>query len=449
MQILQQQKDVFQIVLDHLSQYDILRLQLVSKFFYNVVNYYIKITKFYAIEENDNLNEACKKNLIISIIKTNCIIDWNEGLASAYYMNYKHIINFLHKKGADEMNHVINGACKGNDIDLVKKIIKSEHAISYGTFSDACFNGNQKIINLLIKKFSNDWNENMWNVGFYSACRGNHYNIAKDIIMNVSKIDVALQYACFNQNMPLIKLIMKHRLFRDVVDFGLYGACESGNINIINLMIKYGATDFGGALNYACQNNNIDVIKYLIDLGCDDWDDGLDGASYGGHINLVNMMIKNGANNWDDSLFSSTSQGHYEISKLLIEKGANNLNECLILVCSENKFNIAKLLIESGANNLNDALKESCEFKCYKIINYLIDCGANNIDELLLLFASKNNAIDIVELLINKGANKLNDALKNACEKNNYKSINLLIKKGATECKYCNKSIQTHLTTNT
>ncbi len=78
-----------------------------------------------------------------------------------------------------------------------------------------------------------------------------------------------LQYICeVNQVITLTRFMKSNSNLN--WNWGLYGACKGGNINIINMMIDKGAYD---------------------------WNWGLDGACKGGHIDIVKMMIANGADN--------------------------------------------------------------------------------------------------------------------------------------------------------
>ena len=64
--------------------------------------------------------------------------------------------------------------------------------------------------------------------------------------------------------MNIIKLIIEKGVD---LEYGLYGACKSGHMNIINLMIEKGASDWNWGLSNACQGSDIDIVKFLIEKG--------------------------------------------------------------------------------------------------------------------------------------------------------------------------------------
>ena len=84
--------------------------------------------------------------------------------------------------------------------------------------------------------------------------------------MSGSSLDMQLTLYCRKKYLiQLVQLILKYNLDWES---GLFGACEGGYLDLVMLMIKYGATN---------------------------WSDGLEGACYGEHPDLFNLMIKHGA----------------------------------------------------------------------------------------------------------------------------------------------------------
>ena len=72
--------------------------------------------------------------------------------------------------------------------------------------------------------------------------------------------------------------------------------------------------------NY-CENNYVIKIRKLMKIGIGiDWDYGLWGACEGGHMDIVKFMIEKGANHWGWGLHNACKNGNTDIVKLLIEK---------------------------------------------------------------------------------------------------------------------------------
>ncbi len=53
-------------------------------------------------------------------------------------------------------------------------------------------------------------------------------------------------------------------------DYGLFGACEGGYLDIINLMIEKGAGDWNRGLNNACKSGNLNIINLMIEKGANE-----------------------------------------------------------------------------------------------------------------------------------------------------------------------------------
>ncbi len=132
-------------------------------------------------------------------------------------------------------------------------------------------------------------------------------------------------------------------------NYGLYGACEGGHLNIVNLMIEKGASDWNWGLNGACIKGSLDIINLMIEMGANNWNWGLSGACLGGNLNIINLMIEMGASNWNWGLSDACLGGHLNIVNLMIEKGANDWNWGLSKACRESHLNIVNLMIKMGA----------------------------------------------------------------------------------------------------
>ena len=59
------------------------------------------------------------------------------------------------------------------------------------------------------------------------------------------------------------------------MNYGLYGACEGGNKDLVILMIKNGAGDWNRGLKSACRGGHKDLVSFMIEKGADDWNEGL------------------------------------------------------------------------------------------------------------------------------------------------------------------------------
>jgi hypothetical protein len=136
------------------------------------------------------------------------------------------------------------------------------------------------------------------------------------------------------------------------------------------------------------------------------------------------------------------------IKRYVYHKQFNNLDDGLYEGCKTGDMMLVKEIIKKGTNNRyrNWGLSYACEAGHMKLVKFIIKNGANDWD--CGLFSACRGADD--------WNLRLTDAYLDGIFINNDKAIvskrnchmkiaKLMIKKGATECLYCDKSIQEHL----
>ncbi len=110
----------------------------------------------------------------------------------------------------------------------------------------------------------------------------------------------------------------------------LINACIEGNVDQVKLLLNEGANDYNTGLSYACYggyNEHKEIAKLLISLAPNDINSGLFNACVGGKIEMVKLMILYGADNFNTAIWYS--KNNKEISLLLLSKGAD-INNCLV-----------------------------------------------------------------------------------------------------------------------
>lgn len=242
------------------------------------------------------------------------------GIRIAAEKGYLDLVKILHKYGADintDYGYPLRWACRNEHYDVVKYLLQNDAIINYNSYInksviyDAILSGNENIIDLVI---------------YYGA------NIKTTII----------NYIIYNSTISILNLILKRLNEQnrnyilntttevDIYDLPLIIACDLKKVDIINLLVRYGANVniFNGLpLSYCIQH-------------CD--------------YTLVNLLINNGANpKLGNSIYYAVYKSLYDITKLLLDKGANAaiedsylLRDCLM----RGNIPIAELLINYGAN---------------------------------------------------------------------------------------------------
>jgi hypothetical protein len=143
--------------------------------------------------------------------------------------------------------------------------------------------------------------------------------------------------------------ITKTKFNKKWLNYGLHGACEGGPLELVDILIEKGATDWNNGLRGACKGGDPEIVRLMMERGADDWGDGVYKACQEGHLELVKLMIEKCANCWNYGLQGACEGGHLELVKLMIEKGANDWNRGLYTACRGGDFDIVKLMIEKGA----------------------------------------------------------------------------------------------------
>lgn len=250
---------------------------------------------------------------------------------------------------------------------------------------------------------------------------------------DIRVITKCLQNACESGNIESVNLFVKHKKYRDLIHKYMSEACAGGNIEIVKLVIGYGDGDGDGKLaskltfnpNYMFQagcGGNIDIIKLLVQTEfkySEYFDSCMRGACFGDHIEVVKYIIDT-INLVDDI----------------------NMEECMNIVCSCNRLDIVKFMVEKGPTNFNVYARTASMYLNgdSEILKFMVEKGADDFD-LYLYHACFYGDLDFVRILVEKGIEKgitnWNNGLLGACKGNNLDLVKLMIKYGATNLNEC------------
>ncbi len=114
--------------------------------------------------------------------------------------------------------------------------------------------------------------------------------------------------------------LLKIKLITTQVEFD--DACRTGDLLSI-VSSPYEEYDWNNGLYNACQSGHMPIVELLISKGANNWNLGLYGACRGGHMPIVELLISKGANDWNGGLFNACRGGHMLIVELLISKGVD------------------------------------------------------------------------------------------------------------------------------
>jgi ankyrin repeat protein len=150
--------------------------------------------------------------------------------------------------------------------------------------------------------------------------------------------------AAKNGNIEYIKKNINKKIDIYQIDKAFSCAVISNKIEILKLLIKYGANVNGG------NDSSVSVLSL---------------ASYHGHLEVVKFLLNNGSyidvrdSDGITPLMAASSDGHLKIVKFLVNKGANvnlknlkTFNKTAFQIALYNlNFKIAKFLKNNGGNN--------------------------------------------------------------------------------------------------
>lgn len=262
---------------------------------------------------------------------------------------------------------------------------------------------------------------------FESNIFGNQDELDKELLKSylendIKKIRLLLEYG----SNPNIKITNESLLFY---------ASESGNLEIFELLLRYGAelkdeSEYKIALMCAAMEKRIDILKLLVDRGVD--------------LNIRSISGKT-------ALMYAVEKGYLEIVKFLVDHGSDvsirsmEGETALLFACRDHRYFIAKYLLDHNANiNVKSLYDKSVLMRVlqgeniklkhylakqnvelyrrwsfpkneYKkrtdiaLLKLLLDYGANvnAIDEYgrtALMSAGKNDDLGAIELLLEYGA---------------------------------------------
>lgn len=212
--------------------------------------------------------------------------------------------------------------CLTGDISIVENLFEDKVYVTpyewRHSLGMVCQNNHIEILKLLIDISEDAPNNDLWNEALLGGVNSGNRDIVKLILkQQPTNINQALYHACVNNNFPIIQLLTNGDFDSNA---GFLGACHGGHLPLIKSMIKRGNIDINMGLELACYSGNIKCIDYLISQGANKWNKGLIGSCYGKHLDISKKMIENGANNLKEVFLITCNIQNGELLKYLSYK---------------------------------------------------------------------------------------------------------------------------------
>lgn len=284
----------------------------------------------------------------------------------------------------------------------------------------------------------------------YWACMNENLNIINLLLDNGADINLrntngwtSLHFACRRNNSNIVKVLLDANADPNIrpsnyVISTLFEAVSRGNLEIVKLLISYGAEfknklDETHCLNEAVEKNYIDIVKFLIEKGADasshDADDNfpllISAAS--GNVAITKLLLEYGCDVNDCSrgihtpLSVASYLGRFDVVQFLLENKADvtcansNGDTALHLSTRCNDHRIPKLLLDHKADpNTCNYLGNSCVsdaafYNKVETLRLFVENGGylntkNNVAETPLFRSARAGNLESVELLLQNNA---------------------------------------------
>lgn len=252
---------------------------------------------------------------------------WNlpfeKKIKKAIKIEYNNYVCYHYAKISKNINTYLNYAQQKKNITIIKFFINLGYVDTNTSFNFSCEYSFFDIIKKMLKK---RLKRTSLNFGLECAIKNNNYNIVKLLFTRGIIYEEQVYYICRTGKLPLFNLLIKFKLpclhYRDL----LSNACFGGNLEIVKFALNYDS-----------------AIENLWDHDVDAYNFGLIHAIEGKKIDIVRYLIKLGANNLNDALIKASRLDNIEIVELLIKSGANDIVNALL---STSDFEISKLIFD-------------------------------------------------------------------------------------------------------
>jgi ankyrin repeat protein len=165
----------------------------------------------------------------------------------------------------------------------------------------------------------------------------------------------AMAGAAEGGHMDIVELMLEHGATN--YDYAMAGAAEGGHMDIVELMLEHGATDFDFVMKAAATRGHMDIVELMLEHGATNYDVAMEDAAYEGHMDIVELMLELGANSYDYAMLDAASGGHMDIVELMLELGANNYDMSMEGAVYGGHMDIVELMLELGATDYDFAMK--------------------------------------------------------------------------------------------
>ena len=354
MSFLTKNKDVDLLILEKLSDKDLIRICLVNayarKLSYNEDFWRRRfITRFGAEFMKWKNKDRTWREFYLAIIRniyryslTGTVENIEGGLEESAFKGQKDLVDFFIAKGAKNFENGVEAAIRGKNKDIVYYLISKGVNRGWNGFLDrAAETGDRELVDFFISKGANDWDDALvmasegghkelvdffiskgakkWNAALSAAAEGGHKELVDFFISKgAKKWNDALRKATKARNKELISFFLAKGATN--LNEGVVDAIRGGDVQLVEFFLDKGGKiiDWNDALDWALRFNRVDMAMYIINKGESkrvkfDFDDALSTVAFNGNLELVKFFVMKGAKDYNDAIKAAKRKGHNHI----------------------------------------------------------------------------------------------------------------------------------------
>lgn len=319
------------------------------------------------------------------------------------------------------MNQQLVDACKTGDYDKVKQIYpilcgkqkeceqlmlecgiqstKVDNILSQMVnmkllLTYACSNGNQEVVSFLIENGATDFVN-----GLHYACKNGKPHIVKYLFsimqsqlpLPTHALRSLLTWACESGNMECVNILLNHGVGLNNNCF--YYALSSKNMEMIDFCYRQTITDqldWDYALSTACASCHVPSVKFVVEKGNThlDFNDGLKYAAQSGNYDIVDIMLQNDATLYEKGVLGALMENHFDVALFFLQKDPQKSFQ-IFHKCKTSLYSFYKVLKDDALFRFcllldphwyfQQHIERYCDETKLHIFEIALECGRNNI----------------------------------------------------------------------
>ncbi|XP_048250653.1 serine/threonine-protein phosphatase 6 regulatory ankyrin repeat subunit B-like, partial [Haliotis rufescens] len=278
---------------------------------------------------------------------------WRTPLMMAAEKGHRQVFDLLVREGADvslvddDRNNILNVACIGGHVDIVKYVLSQKIADMNVTLNHLHADTD---LYLACKKGYLDWLRRI--LFKYRVDVKSRLKYGRTPVMDDDG-DTILHVACLGGHVDKVRYVLL-QMDVDINSRGKYGrtplmeAAEKGHRQVFDLLVRKGADvslvddDGNNILHVACLGGHVDIVKYVISKKVAD--------------------INSRGQYWRTPLMMAAEKGHRQVFDLLVREGADvslvddDRNNILNVACIGGHVDIVKYVLSQKIADMNVTL---------------------------------------------------------------------------------------------